>query len=101
MIKILKTAGYNFVVSETLNNREFRQSNKSYTVDEDNTTLGKQLYEIEEEYELFLSTNTYSEKKMRGVLDSTRELFIDDINMSIVEQENGFLIVFTTTKRGM
>lgn len=98
MIKTLKTKGYNFVVSSTLNNREFRQSNRIYTVNEDYSTFEKDIYNLEEEYELFLKTESYSEKKMREILDSTRGLGLGYISMSIVEQENGFLITFTTTK---
>lgn len=100
MIKLLKSKGYNFVDKNTLNNREFRLVTQTYSVNEEYSTLDKQEYDVVEEYELFLSTQQHSEKKMRAILDATRTLALADIGMTIATQENGFLITFITTKRG-
>jgi len=101
MIKLLKSIGYNFVDKKTLNNREFRLSLQTYTVNEDYSTFDKQKYDLDEEYELFLDANIYSEKKMREILDATRGTELTGIVMAIAKQENGYLITFITTKIGV
>jgi len=101
MISLLKSKGYKLTKNDTLNNREFRESLKSYSINDERSTFSEQVYDHLEEYELFLDSRLYSDKKMKAILDATRDEGVEEAVVNIEEQERGFLITFTTTKIGV
>ena len=101
MISLLKSKGYKLTTNETVNNREFRESIKSYTINDDYSSFGEQVYDLEEQFELFLDSKLYTDKKMKAILDATRDEDIDEITADVDPQERGYLITFTTTKYGV
>ena len=101
MIRELKKLGYRLALQDTLNNREFREVEQSYTLNEDYSTFAEQKYDLEEVIELFLATRTYSKKKVKDILDKTRSVLIDKVAVTIEEQERGYLITFITIKEGV
>ena len=101
MISLLKSKGYKLTTNDTVNNREFRESLKSYTINEDRSTFDEQVYDLEEQFELFLDKKLYTDKKMKAILDATRGEGIEEITVDVEPQERGYLITFTTTKYGV
>ena len=101
MVRMLKSKGYKQTTNDPANNREFRQVAESYTINEDYSTFGKQMYDLEEETELFLDTRNYSEQKLKAILDETRSNLVDEISADIEKQERGYLITFITMKEGV
>jgi len=101
MKSLLKSKGYKFTKNDTLNNREFRESTKSFEISEEYSSLGDQTYDITEEWELFLDERLYTEKKLKAILDATRDEAIDEVVVVVEKQERGFLITFTTIKEGV
>jgi len=101
MISLLKTKGYKLTKNETLNNREFRESIKSFALNDDHSTFATQKHDVVEEFELFLDEKMYTENKVRAILNATRDKGLDDVTMTVERQERGFLITFTTLKQGV
>ena len=101
MISLLKSKGYKLTKNDTLNNREFRESIKSYSINDERSTFGEQVYDLTEQFELFLDERLYTDKKMKAVLDATRDEGIEEITVDVEQQERGYLITFTTTKIGV
>ena len=101
MISLLKSKGYKLTKNDTLNNREFRESDKAYSINDERSTFAEQVYDHLEEFELYLDTRLYSDKKMKAILDATRGEGIEEAVVSIEQDERGFLITFTTTKIGV
>jgi hypothetical protein len=101
MISLLKSKGYKLTKNDTLNNREFRESIKSFALNDDHSTFATQKHDIVEEFQLFLDDKLYKESKMKAILDATRDEGLDDVTMSVEKQERGFLITFTTLKQGV
>ena len=101
MISLLKSKGYKLTTNDTVNNREFRESLKSYEINEDRSTFGDQVYDLTEQFELFLDKKLYTDKKMKAILDATRDEGIEEITVDVEPEERGYLITFTTTKLGV
>ena len=101
MISLLKSKGYKLTKNDTLNNREFRESIKSYSINDERSTFGEQVYDLIEQYELFLDERLYTDKKMKAILNATRGEGIEEVTVDVEELERGFLITFTTTKIGV
>lgn len=101
MISLLKSKGYKLTKNDTVNNREFRESIKSYSINDERSTFGEQVYDLIEQYELFLDERLYTDKKMKAILDATRGEGIEEVTVDVEELERGFLITFTTTKIGV
>ena len=101
MISLLKSKGYKLTKNDTLNNREFRESIKAYSINEERSTFAEQVYDHLEEYELYLDERLYTDKKMKAILDATRGEGIEEAVVAVERQERGFLITFTTTKIGV
>ena len=49
MISLLKSKGYKLTKNDTLNNREFRESIKAYSINEERSTFAEQVYDHLEE----------------------------------------------------
>ena len=101
MITLLKTKGYKLTKNDTVNNREFRESIKSYSINEERSSFGEQVYDLLEQFELFLDERLYTDKKMKAILDATRDESIDEVTVDVEQQERGYLITFTTIKQGV
>ena len=101
MISLLKTKGYKLTKNDTVNNREFRESIKSYSINEERSSFGEQVYDLLEQFELFLDERLYTDKKMKAILDATRDESIDEVTVDVEQQEHGYLITFTTIKQGV
>jgi hypothetical protein len=101
MISLLKSKGYKLTKNDTLNNREFRESVKAYSINDERSTFAEQVYDHLEEFELYLDTRLYTDKKMKAILDGARGEGIEEAVVSVEQQERGFLITFTTTKIGV
>jgi hypothetical protein len=101
MISLLKTKGYKLTKNDTVNNREFRESIKSYSINEERSSFGEQVYDLLEQFELFLDERLYTDKKMKAILDATRDESIDEVTVDVEQQERGYLITFTTIKQGV
>ena len=101
MISLLKTKGYKLTKNDTVNNREFRESIKSYSINEERSSFGEQVYDLLEQFELFLDERLYTDKKMKAILDATRDESIDEVTVDVEQQERGYLITFTTIKTGV
>lgn len=101
MISLLRSKGYKLTTNDTVNNREFRESVKSYTINDDYSTFNEQVYDLEEQFELFLDTRLYTDAKMKAILDATRDEAIDEITVDVERLERGYFITFTTTKLGV
>ena len=101
MISLLKSKGYKLTKNDTVNNREFRESIKSYSINDERSTFGEQVYDLIEQYELFLDERLYTDKKMKAILNATRGEGIEEVTVDVEELERGFLITFTTTKIGV
>ena len=101
MISLLKTKGYKLTKNDTVNNREFRESIKSYSINEERSSFGEQVYDLLEQFELFLDERLYTDKKMKAILDATRDESIDEVTIDVEQQERGYLITFTTIKQGV
>jgi len=101
MISLLRSKGYKLTDNETVNNRQFRESIKSYTINEDQSTFDEQVYDLTEQYELFLDDKLYSDARMKSILDATRDEDIDEVTVDIERQERGYFITFTTIKMGV
>lgn len=101
MISLLRSKGYKLTKNDTVNNREFRESIKSYEINIDESTFGDQVYDLTEQFELFLDTRLYTDKKMKAILDATRDEGIDEVTVDVEKQERGYFITFTTIKLGV
>jgi|APSaa5957512576_1039674.scaffolds.fasta_scaffold14033_4 spore germination protein YaaH len=122
MITLLKTKGYKLTRNDTLNNREFRELDKSVEINEDLSMFGRAVYNTNEIFELFLSDKTFTDKKIHSILDDGRttgfrDFYIetgyvdpdytidlrgyDELTANVERQERGFLITFTTIKQGV
>ena len=101
MISLLRSKGYKLTTNDTVNNREFRESVKSYTINDERSSFGEQVYDLEEQFELFLDTRLYTDAKMKAILDATRDEAIDEITVDVERLERGYFITFTTTKLGV
>lgn len=101
MISLLRSKGYKLTTNDTVNNREFRESVKSYAINDDYSTFNEQVYDLEEQFELFLDTRLYTDAKMKAILDATRDEAIDEITVDVERLERGYFITFTTTKLGV
>jgi len=101
MISLLKSKGFKFTTKETLNNREFRESTKSFSANEDESPFEKRAYDLTEEFELFLDTKHYKLSIIEGIFDDTRDEPIDDLTIEVEHQERGYLITFTSIKQGV
>ena len=101
MISLLKTKSYKLTKNDTVNNREFRESIKSYSINEERSSFGEQVYDLLEQFELFLDERLYTDKKMKAILDATRDESIDEVTVDVEQQERGYLITFTTIKQGV
>lgn len=89
MTKVLKSLGYNLVDKKTLNNREFRIASSSTEINEEASVMGKQAYDLSEEYEIFWNRASYSTAKVAEILSSaTADIRI----VTTDEQENGYLV---------
>ncbi|MBT4123312.1 MAG: hypothetical protein HOE35_05200 [Candidatus Ruthia sp.] len=108
--------------NDTLNNREFRELDKSVEINEDLSMFGRAVYNTNEIFELFLSDKTFTDKKIHSILDDGRttgfrDFYIetgyvdpdytidlrgyDELTANVERQERGFLITFTTIKQGV
>jgi hypothetical protein len=101
MISLLKSKGYKLTKNDTLNNREFRESVKAYSINEERSTFDEQVYDYLEEFELYLDSRLYTDKKMKAILDATRNEGIEEAAVTVEQQERGYLITLTTTKIGV
>ena len=101
MISLLKSKGYKLTKNDTLNNREFRETISSFIINDERSTFGEQVYDLTEQVELFLDDRLYSEKKMKAILDASRDELIGEVTVDVEKQERGFLITFTTLKQGV
>lgn len=101
MKSLLKSKGFKFTKNDTLNNREFRESTKSFEINDEISSFSDQTYNVSEEWELFLEDRLYTETKMKAILDATRDEEIDEVAVVVERQERGFLITFTTLKQGV
>ncbi len=101
MISLLRSKGYKLTKNDTVNNREFRESIKSYEINIDESTFGDQVYDLTEQFELFLDTRLYTDAKMKAILDATRDEGIDEVTVDVEKQERGYFITFTTIKLGV
>jgi len=122
MITLLKTKGYKLTKNDTLNNREFRELDKSMEVNEDMSMLGRLVYNTIEQFELFLSDKTFSNKKLKAILEGGlitgfKDFYVktgyvdtdytidlrgyDELTANVERQERGFLITFNTIKQGV
>ena len=101
MINLLKGRGYRFTEKDTLQNREFREADQSFEVNEDLSSFEKRAYDITQVYELFLDEKSYRLSLMESIIEDTRANDIDEISFTVVEDERGYLITFTTIKQGV
>tara|TARA_R110000824_G_scaffold98307_2_gene234590 strand:+ start:4472 stop:4780 length:309 start_codon:yes stop_codon:yes gene_type:complete len=101
MINLLKGRGYRFTEKDTLQNREFREADQSFEVNEDLSSFEKRAYDITQVYELFLDEKSYRLLLMESIIEDTRANDIDEISFTVVEDERGYLITFTTIKQGV
>ena len=101
MKPLLKSKGYKFTKNDTLNNREFRESTKSFEINDEESSFSEQVYNIIEEWELFLDERLYTETKIKAILDATRDEGVDEVVVIVDRQERGFLITFNTIKEGV
>jgi len=101
MKSLLRGKGFKFTKNDTLNNREFRESTKSFEINDEVSSFGEQAYNVSEAWELFLEDRLYTEAKMKSILDATRDEGIDEVAVVVERQERGFLITFTTLKQGV
>lgn len=101
MISLLRGKGYKLTENDTVNNREFREVSKSYSINEDESTFEALALDLEETYELFLDKKLYTHNKIMAILEATRDEDIDDITVEVEKQERGYLLTFTTIKQGV
>ena len=101
MISLLKSKGYKLTTNDTVNNREFREAIKSYSINDERSSFGEQVYDLTEQFELFLDTRLYTDKKMKAILDATRDEGIEEITVDVERQERGYFITFTIIKIGV
>lgn len=101
MIALLKSRGYRLTEKETLQNREFREADQSFAVNEDLSSFEKRAYDITQVYELFLDNKNYRLGLMEAIIEDTRANDIDEVDFTVVEDERGYLITFTTLKQGV
>ena len=101
MISLLKSKGYKLTTNDTVNNREFREAIKAYSINDERSSFGEQVYDLTEQFELFLDTRLYTDKKMKAILDATRDEGIEEITVDVERQERGYFITFTTIKIGV
>ena len=122
MITLLKTKGYKLTKNDTLNNREFRELNKSIEINEDLSMFGRAVYDTNETFELFLGDKTFTDNKIHSILNGGRttgfkDFYIetgyvdpdytidlrgyDELSANVERQERGYLITFTTLKQGV
>ena len=122
MIKLLKTKGYKLTSNDTLDNRQFRELDKSVEVNEELSMLGRLVYNTTQQFELFLNDKTFSNRKLRAILEAGltagfSELYMEgayvdpnyttdlrgyeDLTADVEKQERGYLITFNTIKQGV
>jgi len=96
MINYIKSKGYKFTKNETLNNREFRETDYIIAVNDDLSTLDAVAYDITKTYELFLDNKAFKESKIKTILGDLRDE--DEVvtgSATIEKQEQGCLITLT------
>jgi len=101
MISLLKRKGYKLTKNDTLEHREFRESIKTYSINDERSSFAEQVYDLTEQFELFINEKMYTDKKMKAILDATRNEGIEEITADVERQERGYLITFTTTNIGV
>lgn len=122
MITLLKTKGYKFTKNDTLDNRQFRELDKSIEINEDLSMFGRLVYDIAEQFQLFLSDRTFTNKKIKAILESGlttgfNDFYMetgyvdpdytidlrgyDELTAEVERQERGYLITFNTIKQGV
>jgi hypothetical protein len=101
MIALLKGRGYRFTKKETLQNREFREGEQTFSINEELSSFEKRAYDITQIYELFLDERNYRLSLMESIIEDTRANDIDEVEFSVVEDERGYLVTFTTIKQGV
>lgn len=122
MITLLKTKGYKLTHNDTLDNRQFRELDKSVEINEELSMLGRLVYNTTQQFELYLSDRTFTDKKLKSILedglttaftdsymeagyvdpDYTIDLRgYDELTAEVEKQERGYLITFNTIKQGV
>lgn len=97
MIEFLKSKGYKFTTSETLNNRQFRHVQTSLTPSEEESTFENVVYTDISEYELFLDEKYFNQQIVIDTLEETRAENMD-VTAVIQTVETGRVITFTMEK---
>lgn len=96
MTTYLKKQGFKPSKNETLNNREFREVERLFEVDEELSTLDTPAYNVTKIYELFIDTRAYKDDTVKSILGNLRdETAVITGNASVIEEERGYLITLT------
>ena len=101
MIQLLKSKGYRLTSKETLGNREFSEGQQSFSINEDFSSFGKRAYDLTQTFELFLDEKHYRIALMESIIDETRASGIDDVEFSVIKEERGYMVTFTTITEGV
>jgi len=124
MITLLSNYGYRYTDKETLDNREFNKGEANFSLSEDLSTFGTAVFDVEEEFNLFLNERSYRESSLREILELTRtegrddaymidlngyiednyikeQTGYDDVEVTVTKDERGYHILFYTMKQGV
>jgi len=124
MITLLSNYGYRYTDKLTLDNREFRKGDQFFTQSETLSTFDYPVFDIEEEFVLFLTERSYRESILREILDLTRsegrddqymidmngyvedgyikeQTGYDNVEVTVIKDEQGYTITFLTMMQGV
>ena len=93
----LKSKGFKPSLSSVLGNKEFRLVSTALTHSETLSTFAHPSSEVNEVYELFLSTQTYRESVVRGLLVDMRTQDSTGLVVQIETDERGYTLLLSFT----